>query len=47
MQDVRYENDMKARLSIVYVETWKDQDQVDQNDENIDKIDEFSSRMSV
>ena len=29
--DLYFKTSLKARLSIVYVETWEDQDQVDQN----------------
>ena len=37
MQYMTYEeDDMKARLSIAYVETWEDQDQVDQNGDEVD-----------
>ena len=34
---MRYDDDMKARLSIVYDETWGDQDQVDHDDDEIDE----------
>ena len=32
--DLYFKTSLKARLSIVYVETWEDQDQVGQNDQN-------------
>ena len=35
--DLYFKTSLKARLSIVYVETWEDQDQVEQNDENFDR----------
>ena len=38
--DLYFKTSLKARLSIVYVETWEDQDQVDQNDDENENIDE-------
>ena len=41
--DLYFKTSLKARLSIVYVETWEDQDQVDQNDEENGSTDHVSS----
>ena len=38
--DLYFKTSLKARLSIVYVETWEDQDQVDHNDDENENIDE-------
>ena len=38
--DLYFKTSLKARLSIVYVETWEDQDQVDQIDDENENIDE-------
>ena len=49
MQDKGYENDMKARLSIVYVETWEDQDQapgINKRKEITKAMEDFSAYVS-
>ena len=38
--DLYFKTSLKARLSIVYVETWEDQDQVDKNDNKNDQNDD-------
>ena len=35
--DLYFKTSLKARLSIVYVETWEDQDQVDHDDDENDE----------